>query len=348
MAVEILNVDTDYLFGLISKYLARDDASPRHDYGHLAGDPRAVILEAWRFPFVDAYFEPGEESQTYNAVTFVYAPNDKQTGQTVELTGSFAELHTPIPLTPIENTHFYTLTLKQSKGEVHYYRFRVNGEWLLDPINPQQTRLDNGVLWSRFFTWGATQRLSLERWEAKLLERLCSHILPFHTQAGENFFDRIHDSQGPENRPGHAYRLDESIGAVNYIDKLLAKEEAHHLIDYQICLGLIDQLLRMRNPVAEPWHQTREAYAELYEQMSDGNVPNWNYDRYGNPRYFLQLLRRHTLTGAFSHPRYGGNAMALGWKYLEERYIDPANNKTLFDWKRAIEAPYGRNATYRG
>lgn len=345
--VSILAVDTEYLLGIIAKYLARDDTSPRHDYGSFAGDPFAAILEAWRFPWVDAWFDPTDAAQRFNAVTFVHAAENRQPGTKVELIGSFGELHTPIPFVPLADTHYSTLTLKIPKGEVHTYRMRIGGVWQTDPINPQRVALDNGAEWSRFFTWGATQRLSLERWEARLLERLASHILPFRTADGETFFSRIHDARGPTARPTHAYRLDESIGATNFIDKLLAREEKHHLIDYRICLELIDQVLRARNPVTEPTKLPREMVAELYAQMASGNVPGWNYARYGNPRYFLQLLRRHVLTGAFSHPRYGGNPMALGWKYLEERYRD-ANGATQFDWGRSFEQPLGRSASYRG
>lgn len=347
MAVEILVVDDEYRFGLIAKYLARDDRSARHDYGHLKGDQRASILEAWRFPWVDAWFDPDNEAQRYNAITFVHASGNGLPGASVQIIGSFGELHTPISLVPLTDTHYSTLTLKIPKGEVHVYRMRIDGVWQTDPINPQRVALDNGAIWSRVFTWGATQRLSLERWEARLLERLASHILPFHTSDGEVFFSRVHNAQGPANRPAHAYRLDESVGAVNYIDKILAREEAHHLVDYRICLELIDQILRARNPVTEPTKLPREMYAELYAQMASGNVPGWNYGRYGSPRYFLQLLRRHTLTGAFSHPRYGGNPMALGWRYLEERYRD-ADGATLFDWARSLELPLGRNPAYRG
>ncbi len=346
--ISLLAVDDEYLLGLTAKHLARTDTAPRHDYGHLADDPRAAIPEAWRFPVVDAWFDPAPNAeQRFNAVTFVHAAPDRLPGGEVWLVGSFAALHTPLKLAPLADTHYSTLTLKIPKGEVHTYRMKVAGVWQPDPINPQRVALDNGAVWSRFFTWGATQRLVLERWEAKLVERLASHILPFRTRDGETFFKRAHNDQGPANRPAHAYRLDESIGAVNFIDKLLAREEAHHLLDYRICLELIDQCMRQRNPVTEPTKLPREAYAELYAQMGRGNVPDWNYGRYGNPRYFLQLLRRHVLTGAFSHPKYGGNALALGWKYLEERYTD-ANGKTLFDWARAVEQPLGRNPAYRG
>ena len=53
------------------------------------------------------------------------------------------------------------------------------------------------------------------------------------------------------------------------------------------------------------------------------------------------------MTGAFVHPRHGGNSGTAGWAYLESRFRD-ADDKTLFDWRQAMEAPLGRNTDYRG
>jgi hypothetical protein len=100
-----------------------------------------------------------------------------------------------------------------------------------------------------------------------------------------------------------------------------------------------------------------QLYAELYDQMSSGGfLAGWDYSRYGNPRFFLQLLRRHTHTGAFSHPKHGGNAAGAGWAYLANNLIDPATGRlpdqltapAYFDWRRGLEPPLGRNAEYRG
>ncbi|MBL8292259.1 MAG: hypothetical protein JNN08_10510, partial [Bryobacterales bacterium] len=68
----------------------------------------------------------------------------------------------------------------------------------------------------------------------------------------------------------------------------------------------------------------------------------------------LYLLRRHVVTGAFCHPKYGGNAGAAGWAYLEETYRKPSPSPgvlgdTFFDWRRSLEpAAGGRNQDYRG
>jgi hypothetical protein len=81
--------------------------------------------------------------------------------------------------------------------------------------------------------------------------------------------------------------------------------------------------------------------------MADDYVSGWDTSKYNSPRYFLELLRRHTVTGAFSHPKYGGNVNGVGWAYLEDRYSD-STGATLFDWRAALEQPLGTNADYLG
>jgi hypothetical protein len=127
---------------------------------------------------------------------------------------------------------------------------------------------------------------------------------------------------------------------VNYIDKVVARAERHHIDDYRTCLDLIDEVLKARNPGRDPLTLPRDAFADLYGEMADDRVGGWDTSRYGSPRYFLLLLRRHAMTGAFVHPRHGGNSGTAGWAYLQSRYP--------FDWAAAMEAPLGRNTDYRG
>jgi hypothetical protein len=135
---------------------------------------------------------------------------------------------------------------------------------------------------------------------------------------------------------------------VSFIDKIVAREEAHRLADYKICLELIDRLLRKRNPYEEPSRISTTFYAELYDQTAGGgSIADWDYSRYGSPRFFLQLLRRHTYTGAFSHPKHGGNAGSAGWAYLAGNLRDPqtgaspvgAGAVSHFDWAHGLERP---------
>ena len=97
----------------------------------------------------------------------------------------------------------------------------------------------------------------------------------------------------------------------------------------------------------DPVDAPPELYADLYDQMATDRVDGWDTSRYGSPRYFLLLLRRHAMTGAFVHPRHGGNSGTAGWMYLEDRFRDSAG-QTLFDWRASIEEPLGHNHDYRG
>jgi hypothetical protein len=345
--------DDIYVLNHTTKYLARDNTDERHNYGQFsAGDPRARICENWRFPVIDGHYDPVDpaESFNWNEVTFVYSFAKGTAPQSVSVVGTFAPLYEPVELRQIPDMPFFAVTVLVPKGEVHTYRFLVDGQSQLDPVNPQRVTLDNGREWSRFFTHGCTERLSFEPWEMDILSRLTDHILPFRTREGERFLAQYYESLDRASResqyPG-AYRFDESVGIANFIDKLVAREENHHLIDYKICLGLINRLLRQRNPYVAPRNMSMDMYVELYQQMASGSIPGWNYGEYQNPRYFLQLLRRHAITGAFAHPKYCGNAGASGWAYLGERYRDEQGN-TLFDWRRNLEKPLGTNDFYRG
>lgn len=347
--VEVSTADEVHVLNACAKHLARSNPQHRHDHGLPDGDARRHLCEAWRFPLVDAHNGPDAvEAYRHNDVTFVYDASGTQPDE-VHVCGSFAAWHTRIPLRRIRDFDYFAATVTVPKAQVHRYRFFVDGESVLDPINPQRTRGDNGVQWSRFFTESCTTRITFEAWEAILLERLANHILPFQTTEGRRFLAQFHDyldRTAKDLQYAHAYRLDQNVGVVNFIDKLLAREEAHHRIDYTICLGIIDRLLRQRNPFVDPARMPKSMYEVLYDEMAAGSVPGWDSARYESPRYFLQLLRRHTFTGAFCHPRHGGNAAALAWRYLDERFRNPVTGQGGFDWARSQEPPLGSDPLY--
>lgn len=351
MLVQVIQRDDQYILNHCTKYLTRtnfDQLNP--------DDMSTQICESWRFPIIDSYSDGThfEESYKYNTVTFVYAQQGELRPQEVAVIGTFANLYEPLPLHRVRfidsDTRYYSLTVVVPKGEAHNYLFLIDGALKVDPINPQRVVLDNGSTWSRFFTQFCTDPMSLSRSEMALLKRLTDHILPFRTSEGQNFLARYYNAQDVRSKQrqySNIYTLDESVGEVNYIDNMLAREERHHLVDYKTCLRLIDQILRKRNPYVEPCDVDKEIFIQLYGDMANDKVDGWDYTQYHSPRYFLQLLRRHAYTGSFSHPKYGGNAEAVGWAYLEDRYRDE-QGETLFHWRRAIEKPLGVNSNYYG
>jgi Gluconate 2-dehydrogenase subunit 3 len=352
----VIEKDDLYVLNHCTRYLARDSDEPRHDFGQYEpGDPRARIAEAWRYPIIDSYYDSASADGSYpfNSVTFVYdgrlAP-----ASDIAVTGSFTQLYEPVALRPIrfrgEPSGIWALTVRVPKGQIHTYRLRVDGAWRNDPINPQTVTLDNGREWSRFFTEGCQIPLTLARRERDLLGRIVSHLLPFRSTENSKFIRGLYESLDRRERERQfplAYRLDEEVGVVNYIDKVIARAERHNADDYTTCLSIVDGLLRARNAGRDPLTLPSEAFADLYDQMAAGDVPGWDLSRYSNPQFFLLLLRRHAMTGAFVHPRHGGNSGTAGWAYLESRYRD-ADGGTLFDWRQAMEAPLGRNTDYRG
>jgi hypothetical protein len=359
MAPPIIVWDDQYVLNHYTKYIARDTFDARHDFGQYSPDePAASICEAWRFPIVDSYRDESGDIQgnyEWNAVTFVFADRTAKI-KSVELIGTCWRLYEPIRLQCVADSIYRAVTLRLPKRQSFRYKFLADGVLITDPLNPQMVTLQDGTTWSRVFTQMCTELVVLERWEAELLERLTDHILPFRTMEGQNFLSRYYANlsrQAKENDYAGAYRQDQPVGAVNFIDNLLAREEAHHRVDYKICFEIIRQILKQRHPRRDPRRLPVSVFEELYDQMGRSDetaIPGWDYGRYQRPRNFLELLRRHTYTGAFAHPKYGGNLDGAGWAYLSERFHlnNDSRAGTAFDWRRAMEPPLGNSKEYRG
>ena len=349
MVAPLVVRDPQYIYNHCAKYLARDNRDPRHNfYGTLDGQPRAAVSESWRFPIVDAHDGDEPDADEWNDVTFVYKPGpDTREPITVALLTTAHILYDPIPLARVESSAYWACSLKVRKGRQERYRLLVDGTSSLDPINPQTVTLPTGEVWSSFFTWAYNQPITFERWELAILDRLTRHILPFCTPEAENFLKR-HANEGNSR---HLYRLDVSVGVSNFIDKLVAREERHRRYAYKTCLEMIDRILRTRYIGRDPEFVEESGYVRLYDEMAHGApalfADGWDPMRYSNPAHFLTLLRRHAVTGAFAHPKYGGNAGAMAWAYLSERYR-AADGSTLFAWPKAIEKPVGTSDEYLG
>ena len=265
MPVRIVEKDDQDLLNLCTQYLSR------------AGDPSASA-EAWRFPVIDVFRgSPLDPNDPDNEVVFIYKAAPGTTTQ-VGVLGSFATLYEAIPLKPVrflgEDTGYFGLSVAVPKGQAHIYQYVVDGKLTLDPINPQRVVLENGKTWSRFFTDSYLQPMVLELWELKLLYRLTEQILPFRVAEAELFLQQFYNYLDRQDKDASkVYRLDESVGEVNAIDKLLAREERHRLNDYHVCLKQIDTVLRKRNPYMEPSELSKEFFNDLYNDMAQDPQP---------------------------------------------------------------------------
>jgi hypothetical protein len=346
---DVVQKDRDYLLNHCTKYLARDNADGRHSYyGADDGQSRADISEAWRFPIIDAHDGAESDAYDWNDVTFVYAgPVNGPQPTSVALLGTFGALYEPVPLALIGESRFWSCTLKVRKAERYRYRFLVDGAAMLDPVNPQTHQLSTGEEWSSFFTWSYNQPISFERWELELLDRITRHILPFNSNAAQNFMQR----SANETSADHLYRLDISAGVANYIDKIVSREERHHRTAYKTCLEMIDRILRKRTQGRDPAFIGEGPFVRLYDELASNAQllfdDGWDQRRYASPSYFLWLLRRHAWTGAFAHPKWGGNPGGMAWAYLAERFVG-SNGQTAFNWPRTVEPPLGASTEYRG
>lgn len=349
MAWPLVIKDEQYIVNHCTKYLARDNTDERHNvFGIYDGQERAHLADAWRFPIVDNHDSKETNDYDWNDVTFIWVKSgDIATPQKVELITTCHTLFEPIPLMLVGDSIYMACTLKVRKAQRYRYLFRVDGVLLSDPVNPQMETLLNGESWSSFFTWGYNQPISFERWELTILDRLARHILPFNTLEAKNFLSReVRDAQ-----IAHLDRLDVSAGVANFIDKVVAREERHRLYAYKTCLKMINTVLRKRNPGLEPENIEEHHYTRIYDQLAEGAPAlyedGWDQLRYENPRHFLQLLRRHSMTGAFAHPKYGGNPNGMAWNYLA-LHFEADRGVSAFAWGQAIEPLLGESKEYRG
>ena len=150
----VVQRDDVYILNYCTKSLARDNTDARHNYGQYSpGDTRATIAEAWRFPVIDSYYDRRsyEDSYAFNTVTFVFV-NTNDAARDVAVIGTFSDLVTPIPMPRVGDSVYRAVSVAVPKGQVHRYRFVVDGKTTIDPVNPQRVTTPEGTQWSRFFT----------------------------------------------------------------------------------------------------------------------------------------------------------------------------------------------------
>jgi hypothetical protein len=338
----------DNLLSLCTKYLA-------HSALRIDGVFRPAT-EPWHYPLIESTIPvDGCQDPGWNDVTFVYLRREGSDPKHVSVIGTFLPLYEPVPLRAAQfrgkDTRYFSVSVSIPKRQFHTYRFLVDGILECDSINPQIRRLDNGVEWSCFFTEEYSRPSVLVERELRLLSRLVTEITPLRSPDAENFLKRFYndlDQADQTLQQPHIYRLDDSVGEVNFIDNLLAAGERHHLPTYRLGLRKIFNILTDRHPEGEPSKLPRQVFQQVLRKLQENSFPGWSDVNSPSPREFVEVLRRHTVMGAFTHPRYGGNSAASGWEYLRERFPGDDPSGTCFDWRLAIEKPLGVSDIYFG
>ena len=140
----------------------------------------------------------------------------------------------------------------------------------------------------------------LTRYQADVLDALMECIFPV-------------DDNGPGAR---------EIGAVFYVDRLLAQGDSHLQDTYRGALAAVDAWSTAAYGCpftqldVDRQHQLLVAL-EHDEVPASLNSADRRYLRGG----FFEMLRTHTLEGLFGDPAHGGNRGLLGWRLLG--YLGP-------------------------
>jgi len=328
MFVEEAPLDPQYFLNLSGKITGRSNIS---------------------FPVIETTKSKNHQN-TFNHVNFVYFADSKDKIN-IYLIGDFDYLYKKRKLHQIflndSPTRFWAITLKLPIGNLFYYKFLVNNKLVTDPLNTLSKTLDNNIEWSVCFTHYYKNAIVFEKWEWVILQRLVSYLLPFKTDEFDTFVNK-HQGQFNNMTRSLVSQLNYDIGCVNFIDKLIAKDERHHIIDYKLCLKEIKRILLLLNQFQEPGEMDEYFYQRVYEIMINTDFSLWDKSRYEEPDYFIKVLRRHIITAAFSHPKYGGNTLALGWQFLNALLKENNEDNAGYDWRQAIEKPLGTNTEYAG
>lgn len=189
-----------------------------------------MVCEAWRFPVVDSHYDgvSVESSYAYNDVTFVYDGAGLPT-ESVEVVGSFGDLFAPVPRAQCDSsvrTPASTRDAESAQGAGAH--LQVRGRRALPARSGEPAAIgcrQRTTLVAVFHRClpGATGAEPPGARGARQVGHTPASVPPGREPAvypgGLHKLDRA--GRGEEFPLG--YRLDEEVGTVNYIDKVLAR-----------------------------------------------------------------------------------------------------------------------------
>jgi hypothetical protein len=133
MPADVIEKEDDYILNHCAKYLARDNTDERHSFFGLdAGQDRARISDAWRFPVIDADDSNAPDASEWNHVTFVYRARETEPRPSVKLLTPLSRVVYSNSSQACRRRLYLAITLRVSKGQRHRYRFIADGEPMLD------------------------------------------------------------------------------------------------------------------------------------------------------------------------------------------------------------------------
>jgi gluconate 2-dehydrogenase gamma chain len=103
--------------------------------------------------------------------------------------------------------------------------------------------------------------------------------------------------------PGDEFPSASQAGAVNYIDRQLARHYQRHQSAYRDGLDAADEMSRKRFGMS-----LADASASQRLQITLALEKD--------KRAFFELVREHTMEGYYGSPRHGGNRDAVSWRML--------------------------------
>ena len=103
--------------------------------------------------------------------------------------------------------------------------------------------------------------------------------------------------------PGDEFPSASQAGAVNYIDRQLARHYARYQKTYREGLDAADAMSRKR-------------FGAVFAEASADQQRQIAVSLEKESRTFFELVREHTMEGYYGSPRHGGNRDAVSWRML--------------------------------
>ena len=143
--MKVLQEEDQYVLNYCAKYLARNNTERAIMMANSMRTTSAGASASRGFPIVDTYSDGVDYvgSYPFNQVTFVYCVTAASVPPQVAVLG--LSLISTSPFRCADHRHAVLHgDDSHPEGQVHLYKYVVDGQAVVDPINPQRVTQDNG------------------------------------------------------------------------------------------------------------------------------------------------------------------------------------------------------------